>query len=221
MASFKGWAETPGTQRYALINTQPSYQRLEWDSANWTGGAQGVGRLVGTNMSVSGFLLQSIQNRQPNPRQITEAEVRNLSKDRALAVYELEFFIPMEAARIPSQEVANLYLDYASSRGKSAAGKAMRVALGKLGAEPAAKGWDKLADAAAAQDQQKLYNALRSEIRAYYASHPRASAYLARLDKYHPEGAIVTTDTPKKILSRALWATIGLGLILGMYKILK
>ncbi len=122
-ASFLIWI-TNGRRKRRI---EAGYQKVYEDKGNWTGGAIGKGRLIGTNRSISAPLLSEWLGREA-----TLSEMQNLSIALAHKIYYKEFWLPIQGDKIKSQLMANFIADIRSSAGRKGI-QQLKHALNTLG----------------------------------------------------------------------------------------
>jgi len=79
-----------------LDDFEKGYQRDPNDRGNWTGGAVGAGVLIGTNRGISAPVLAAWRKTP-----CTEADMRALTREEALAIYEQRYWIPLHGDDLP------------------------------------------------------------------------------------------------------------------------
>lgn len=82
------------------------------DNGNWTGGAKGSGKLVGTNYGISAPLLADYLGYVP-----AIGDMKSLTKESAEKIYKRLFWDAIKGDYINDQETANLLYDTAVNMG--------------------------------------------------------------------------------------------------------
>lgn len=76
------------------------------DKGNWTGGAIGVGLLIGTNFGISAPVLAKFLGRTPSV-----SDMKNLSEEIVLAIYKQNYWDKMRGDEIINQDIADSIYD--------------------------------------------------------------------------------------------------------------
>ncbi|MEO9145073.1 MAG: glycosyl hydrolase 108 family protein [Ginsengibacter sp.] len=92
------------------------YQDEEDDNGNWTGGAKGIGDLVGTNYGITAPELGSYLGRKA-----TIHDMKTLSPATAKLIFKNNYWDPFWGDKINSQEIANDLYDSAVNMGTGTA----------------------------------------------------------------------------------------------------
>lgn len=122
-ARFEDWVNQGRRKR----RIEAGYQNEFNDKGNWTGGAIGMGRQIGTNRSISAPVLQDWLGYEPSLQ-----DMKNLSVRTAKAIYKAKFWQPIQGDKIQSQLIANFIADMRSSAGYNGI-KELQKALNRLG----------------------------------------------------------------------------------------
>lgn len=189
MASFEQWIQPP-KRRYRRIYGSPphyiTYQNIDTDKGNWTGGQLGVGIKAGTNRSISAPVLSSWRGHP-----VSAAEMQALTAEEALEIYKVKFWDKILGDQIISQIIAEFAADMKSSTGNN---KALQRALNDIGYSVAVDGQigpQTLAAINQAEADGKttlLYNAHRSRMIEHYQGDPyHSTALINQLNKDYPE----------------------------------
>ena len=101
-----------------ILGHEGGFTQNPEDDGNWTGGNKGSGELKGTNWGISAAAYP-------------ELDIRNLTKEQAVDIYEQDYAEPLGLERF-NPVVAIQLLDYAVNSGVSAASKGLQRALGGL-----------------------------------------------------------------------------------------
>lgn len=99
-----------------ILGHEGGYSDDPRDPGNWTGGAPGIGQLVGTKWGIAANTYGSL-------------DIRGLTAEQAAGIYRLDYLEPLHADRYPDG-VAFQLLDYAINSGPKAAVKGLQRALG-------------------------------------------------------------------------------------------
>lgn len=86
------------------------------DDGNWTGGAEGVGELKGTNFGISA-------------KQYPALDIRTLTVDQAIAIYHRDYWLRVRGDELPPA-LAVLVFDMAVNGGAETSIKLLQKALG-------------------------------------------------------------------------------------------
>lgn len=87
-----------------VLDMEGGYQADPEDAGNWTGGAKGAGELKGTNFGISA-------------KQFPELDIKSLTRDQAVAIYERQYWAPIRGDELP-WPVAVVLFDIAVNGGK-------------------------------------------------------------------------------------------------------
>lgn len=101
------------------------------DSGCWTGGAVGVGRLIGCNRGVSAAVLIAWLH-PADPSTITSDTMRNLSADTSEAIFAAQYYNVVRGDDMPVA-IAIMVSDFAYNAGTSTAAKCLQRVLGFTG----------------------------------------------------------------------------------------
>jgi len=103
-----------------LIKLEGGYQNQLTDHGN----KNSLGQYVGTNYGISAVLYEDIIGRPP-----TIIDMKSITKDEAINIYERVFWNGLKAPEIEVQELAELIIDHAVNAGPGRAAKITQEAL--------------------------------------------------------------------------------------------
>lgn len=88
------------------LKFEGGFQNFPNDSANWTGGKEGSGKLIGTNRGISTLAFKDAYKRDPSV-----AEMQNLTEEQAKDIYRKNYWNKISGDNIENQNLAYLIFD--------------------------------------------------------------------------------------------------------------
>lgn len=95
------------------------------DNGNWTGGAMGVGKLIGTNLGIAAPVLKAYLKRMP-----TVQDMKSLKIETAKKIYKINYWDQIRGDEWNNQDNANIVYDMAVNSGVSRSIKLWQIAMG-------------------------------------------------------------------------------------------
>ncbi len=104
----------------SILEIEGGYQNNPHDPGNYNS----RGELVGTNHGISAKLYEKVIGRPP-----TVADMKSITKERALSIFYNWFWVPMMANKIDSQAIAETFVDHGINAGIPRAVRLMQHVL--------------------------------------------------------------------------------------------
>ena len=101
-----------------VLGHEGGFTAVSSDPGNWTGGAVGTGRLVGTNWGISAAAFPTL-------------DIAHLTRDQAIGIYRGLYWTPAGCGRLPTA-LALLVFDAAVNNGVGRASRWLQAAAGAV-----------------------------------------------------------------------------------------
>jgi lysozyme family protein len=114
--------------RRTIIESEGGYQNDKSDKGNWTGGAIGVGKNLGTNMGITPVTLAAA--RGVGVSELTEQDMKDLTPEEAEKIYLDSYYNGPKIDKLPGENLQGIVFDMGVVMGPKRAISLLQEALG-------------------------------------------------------------------------------------------